>query len=94
MEWKKEIYLVINNQAVEHTLIQEHMKHYAFYLNDFTKKPIRVYKDDAIFPKRKDALKFIREKARNTVRYCNTEIKIEEKGDEKPKTKKTGNRDN
>ena len=78
MEWKKEIYLVITGYSIKHTLIQEYMKTYAFYRNDFTKKPIRVHEDDAIFPTRLNALKFIRSIGKDTVKYCNSEIKTEE----------------
>ena len=80
MIWKKDIYLVINDSAEKHTLIQEHIKTYAFYMNVFTKKPIRVRENDAIFLTRIDALKFIRAEAKHTIKYCNNEIKIEEKG--------------
>jgi hypothetical protein len=79
MEWKKEIYLVNNGYADLHTLIQVHMKQYAFYLSDISRKPVRVHENDAIFLTRIGALKFLRAKSRNNTKYYNSEIKIEEK---------------
>lgn len=81
MEWKKEIYLVNRGYDELHTLIQVHMKQYAFYLSDISRKPVRVHESDTMFLTRIDALKYLRKKARRTVKYYNAEIKIEEKGD-------------
>lgn len=76
--WDNEIYLAIDGMAIRHTLIQEHKRGSALYLNETTDKPIRISYHDTFFETRIGALKFIRDIARDKVRYCNRELKLEE----------------
>lgn len=78
MNWPNKIYMIENNMVTDLTFIQEYKLGYAFYLDNFSCKPKRIYKNEEFYINLKVVLKILIKKNEKTIEFFKDLLKEEE----------------